>query len=178
MTPRIKLSPGALLLFALALFFDGSGTLSALIPAAAAHELGHILAITACGGTVRCIKMDVFGLSADYSAALDRRGSVICAAAGPLAGAVYALAAFFAGGGFLMTSAVLSLVLTGFNLLPARPLDGGRIVSCLCTAAAARRAAVVCAACVMSTGLAALAVTGHASLLIIGAWLLCCNVRE
>ena len=176
--PRIKLSPGALLLFALALFFDESGALSALIPAAAAHEAGHILAVTACGGNVRCIKTDIFGLTMDYSGVLDRRGSVLCAAAGPLAGAVYALAAFFVGGSFLITSAVLSLALTIFNLLPARPLDGGGIVSVLCTAAASRRAGVISSMCVMLTGLAILSAFGRASLLIIGAWLLCCNIRQ
>ena len=177
MMPRIKISPGALLLFALTLFFDGSGTFSALIPAAAAHEAGHIAAVTACGGSVRCVRLDLFGISMDYTPRLDGRGSIICAAAGPLAGLIYALAAFFAGGDFLITSAALSLVLTFFNLLPALPLDGGRIVSSLCTAGKVRQISLVCALCVMSTGLALLVFFGTASLLIIGAWLLCCNVR-
>ena len=69
--PRIQVSPGALLIFALSLFFDPGGAVSALIPAAAAHELGHIIALRALGARLDGLSMDVFGLRLDYSGRLE-----------------------------------------------------------------------------------------------------------
>ena len=79
---RIHVSPGALLIFALSLFFDPGGAVSALIPAAAAHELGHIAALRALGARLDGLSMDIFGLRLDYSGSLTKRRELVCAAAG------------------------------------------------------------------------------------------------
>ena len=86
------ISAGALLIFALAYFFDGSGLFAALLPAAAAHEAGHIAVLLACGARIRRLRLDIFGLRLDYAGS-PGRGKLLCAvlavALGKMAGSLY-----------------------------------------------------------------------------------------
>jgi len=94
------------------------------------HELGHLAAVWALGGRVEQIRLTGVGV-----VILPRRQRLfsygeecLLALAGP--GASLLLAAV-AGAGDSEGAACLagvSLVLGLFNLLPARPLDGGRIL--------------------------------------------------
>ncbi|MGI5935224.1 MAG: metalloprotease [Oscillospiraceae bacterium] len=129
----ISVSAGFLLLFAALYFFDDTGLLSAFVPAVLAHEAGHALALTLKGVEITGLHFSLSGIRMDYRGRMDMGGELQAAALGPLFGLVYAFAASYAGrkleSEFLLCSAGISLVLTLFNLLPAIPLDGGRILN-------------------------------------------------
>jgi stage IV sporulation protein FB len=174
---RIHVSPGALLIFALSLFFDPGGAVSALIPAAAAHELGHIAALRALGARLDGLSMDIFGLRLDYSGSLTKRRELVCAAAGPGAGLIYAGVCLALGSSFAAASGAMSLLLTGFNLLPALPLDGGRMVLAALGRAAARRASRITSLGLFAAGLGLLFALDEPAALFPGTWLLLCSLR-
>lgn len=130
-----EFSAGFLLLASLLWLLDGSGILSALLPAALVHEFGHALALRCCDAHVTRIRFEICGLRMDYSGILTDVEALLCALAGPLAGLLYALAAAFAGrflgSDYLLCTAGVSLMLSAFNLLPAPMLDGGRSLAAL-----------------------------------------------
>jgi len=129
---RLHVSAGFLLLAGALWLLDSGGVMSALLPAAAVHELGHIAAIAAMGGRIEALWLEASGLRLDYRGVLGRGGEAFAAAAGPAAGLLLALAAAAAGkrwdSDYLKCLAGVSCLLSGFNLLPALPLDGGRIL--------------------------------------------------
>ena len=100
----------------------------------AVHELSHVTALLLLGQRVTGISLDARGLCIGYDGTCSPVGHILAALAGPLGGAVYALAGF-TGVPWLKQSACLSLLLTAFNLLPLMPLDGGRVFSRLCVLA-------------------------------------------
>lgn len=130
---RIHISPGAVLVAALLFFFLDPGTLWALLLPAAAHELGHVLALRLMGMRIRGFRAEMKGLCIDYFGFCGTGGHIFVAAAGPLAGLAYAFAASCAARLFdsdmAALSAGISLLLSAFNMLPVLPLDGGRIFS-------------------------------------------------
>lgn len=172
---KLDVSAGALLIFALAYFFDGSGMLASLLPAAAVHEAGHVAALLLFGARIRRLRLDIFGLRLDYSGRLGRAASLCAALAGPAAGLMYAFPAMRAAGQGLKMSGAISLLLSGFNLLPALPLDGGRALALLCGARTVRTCSHVTALLLMAAGLWALFEYGSLSLLVMGGWLLVYN---
>jgi Zn-dependent protease len=97
------------------------------------HELGHALLARHLGVPVAGIGLHFFGGAAELKGLARRPGDEIAiAAAGPavsfaLAGLGGALAAL-TGAGALRWFAVVNLGLAVFNLLPAFPSDGGRIL--------------------------------------------------
>ena len=173
--PRIEIQPAALLMFALAFFFDADGLLSALVPAVCVHELGHLLALKACGRRILCLRVAITGLELDYAPRLEGLQSILCAAAGPLAGGIYALAACAAGRPFWLVSGAASFLLTAFNLLPILPLDGGRVLSALLPGKAGRRLSFAAAALLLSGGVWMFLSFQSPALLFAGAWLTLCN---
>ena len=128
----ITVSAGFLLLFAALYFFDDTGLLSSFVPAVVAHEAGHALALWLKGVKITGLHFSLSGIRMDYRGRMGLGGELLAAALGPLFGLIYAIAASFAGrklgSEFLLCSAGISLVLTIFNLLPASPLDGGRVL--------------------------------------------------
>lgn len=132
---NFSVSAGGILLFAALFFFDETGVFSAIVPAVAVHEAGHVLAIRLFGGRIYSLKLELTGLLLGYSKSGGAVSELITAAAGPLAGFFFAYAAAFIGESlkseFLFCTAGISAVFSFFNLLPANPLDGGRIVSVL-----------------------------------------------
>ena len=175
MAMKFDVSAGALLLLALAWFFDTDGIFAALVPAVAAHELGHVAALRLSGAQLTRLRLDVFGCQLDYHGDISR-GWMLCAVlAGPAAGFVYGLAALAAGGEYGEITGVVSLLLTAFNLLPILPLDGGRVLSLLAGPAAARVSRAAAAALAVF-GLWALFTHGWLSPLLAGGWLLAVNV--
>lgn len=123
----------------LCLYYRQSAALlpTVLLPVAA-HELSHLLALRLCGFKVEGWSLEPRGLCIRYRDDGNRAGQILCALAGPLGGAVYALLALHAKAPWLRDSGSLSLLLTAFNLLPIRPLDGGRVFSLMCTRALGR----------------------------------------
>lgn len=104
------------------------------------HELGHAIVARQLGVHVTGIELGFLGGAAKM-ANLPRtpRDELMIAAAGPavslmLGGALGGLG--FALGGlsiapFLLWGGVINLVIAGFNLIPALPMDGGRILRAL-----------------------------------------------
>lgn len=169
---RIRLDPLAALAFALAFFLDGEGLIACTVPAALAHELGHLLALRLCKARVHTLRLGLFGAEMLYSGALGTGAALLCAAAGPAAGLAYALAACALGGPFLLRSGAVSLCLSVWNLLPVLPLDGGRILLALAEERAALRVGEVTATLLCLGGLALLFTGGGPVPLAAGIWLL------
>lgn len=97
------------------------------------HELGHALVARKLGVHVAGIELSFFGGAAKMTQ-LPRSANdeIMIAAAGPavslmLGGAGLGLAALFHSQ-FLAMIGWINLVIAGFNLLPALPMDGGRIL--------------------------------------------------
>jgi Zn-dependent protease len=181
---RLELSPGAALAAALLLALLRVEELAALALALLIHELGHLAAILVLRQRLTGFRAQLGGFSLDYAGDASELGHALIAGAGPGAGLLYALAAarlgVALGRDWLCLSAGLSLLLSLLNLLPAPPLDGGRLCACLTRAALGpERAARLCrclaaAAGVLLLGLggAALLRGGGAGLALVGLWLL------
>ena len=179
---KIEFSAGAaLLLGALYFVLDWDG-LGALLLAAAAHEAGHFAALRLTGGRVSGVRADVCGAVIERRGAVSLWGEVFCAAAGPLAGGLYALLVSRLGlalsSELLTVSAGMSLVLSVFNLIPATPLDGGRIAGELLSRRAADALALAASGLVLAAGLVAVARGRGAALLCAGAYLCLQRARE
>jgi Zn-dependent protease len=100
------------------------------------HELGHALVARQLGVHIAGIELGFLGGAAKM-ANLPRtpRHELMIAAAGPavslmLGGAFIGLAAAL-GSPFAATIGWINLVIAGFNLIPALPMDGGRILRAL-----------------------------------------------
>lgn len=136
--PRLEVGPGALLLFALLIYFSAPGEAGAVLLPVLAHELGHLAAMRFYAIPVRRLRLELSGLRIDCAAGADLSEEVALALAGPTAGLLYAAAAEWLGRSLGWEAARLSgsvsLLLSLFNLLPLPPLDGGRIFSALAAA--------------------------------------------
>lgn len=115
-------SPGAGMLLGFLIFSLSWQELTALLAAAAVHELGHLLAM-------KLMYVPVYGLSLTLSGPVIRCGAAqtsmaegITALCGPLAG----MALFLLVRPIWPLCAEMSLALSAMNLLPVLPLDGGR----------------------------------------------------
>ena len=85
------------------------------------HELGHLAALTLCAVPVTGVRLGAFGAVID-AGPMGPAQEVFCALAGPAVN----LFAFWALRRAWPGAAVVSLVLGLCNLLPIRPMDGGR----------------------------------------------------
>ena len=94
--------------------------------AAAVHELGHLTVIRLTGGRVRCIWLHGGGARIE-TAPMEPGLAILCALAGPGAGALTVLA-----WRWFPELAVAGLVQTIFNLIPIYPLDGGQVARNIC----------------------------------------------
>lgn len=117
----------AVLTFLLLLFPNGNASDCFLL--CVLHESGHLAALYFFKSPPLGIKFDFFGMKIETSKKLlSPAREIICAAAGPLINLVAAaLLHFFK----YSDSALLSLGLALFNLLPVSVLDGGRILAVL-----------------------------------------------
>ena len=132
---RLEVSGGLLFWLALLWYWGYDRSLACFLPAAALHELGHILAVWQCGGAVRSLRLSLVGaeLVLDGRERLSYGREAWVAAAGPLANlltGVLAAQIWRSGWGEgLLLFAGASLVLGCFNLLPLEALDGGQLLS-------------------------------------------------
>ena len=123
---KIDFTYGAVILAATMIIGGYSDMIIPLFTAAAIHELGHISAIIIMGGEISMLTVNAGGLKIDYnSTKFTYLQDIICAASGPLMGLIAAKLASLLG--FTVLSGI-SFVISIFNLLPVRPLDGGKIL--------------------------------------------------
>lgn len=121
---EIRISPGFCLLTGWFAAVNGWQLLAAVLGAAAIHEGGHWLALRLLGAKILGLRIGVLGavLETD-SRSLSYGGELIAVLAGPGANLAAALVLTALDQEML---AGAHLVLGAFNLLPVRPLDGGR----------------------------------------------------
>lgn len=132
-------------------YIFGLYTLSVLI-----HESAHYFVAKKCGYKCNCIAISAFGavLYGEFDS-VDNRDGVKIALAGPAANAVCALvfvalwwmfpALYVFSQPFVAANVSLCLI----NLLPAYPLDGGRILHLALSRFGERRARLICRAVTM-----------------------------
>ena len=125
---RVDVSIGAAVLYPILYFLDESGLFSVLLPAVCIHELGHWAAIAALNGSVTAIRLDAAGLCMESAGIGGKYEEAFCALVGPAAGFVLFLIASAFPYQWAHKCAGVSLLLSLFNLLPAVPLDGGRLL--------------------------------------------------
>lgn len=167
---------GAVLLLSLAYFFDDTGLFAACIPAVLAHELGHVAALRYFGARIRKVSIKAYGAKIDYSGILGNRERSVALAAGPAAGAVYCVLAYFLLGSFGKLSAAASAVMTIFNALPIMPLDGGQITAYLLSKEKSRMVSLCFAALLCTAALLLLKMYCAAAPLAVSAALLIMNI--
>lgn len=124
---KIRVSGGFVLLAAWFALVNGWEPLVTVLGAAAVHELGHWLLLRLLGAEVRSFRLGVLGAAMETdSGRLSYGGELAAVLAGPAANLLAALALTALGGSRWPAAVGASLVLCVFNLLPIRPLDGGR----------------------------------------------------
>lgn len=165
-TRRFDIGLDFVLLLALCYLIDTQNLFFLALFAAAMHEMGHVLAIWLCGAYIDRVELRATGANivlAPYPM-LSYWQELFVAAAGPAAGL---LAVWCFGLWQNETCALLagfSLLLSLFNLLPAAPLDGGRMLhACvmqagggawICTAGNIAAACALAALCIAVCALA------------------------
>jgi stage IV sporulation protein FB len=128
MSPRSKnqISPGFCLLVSWFGAVNGWRLLAEVLSAAALHELGHWLALRLLGVRTTRLRLGVFGAVLETDSQRLSYGKELAAVlAGPGTNLLCALA-LTVWGTHMEEAAGAHLVLGTFNLLPVRPLDGGR----------------------------------------------------
>ncbi len=183
--PGLEVTPGFLLLMG-ALFWlaEGVGLLPWGALACLLHELGHVTAARLCGGRVERLVLSAVGaeLTFDYLRPLSYSRDSMVALAGPavnLAAGAFALAMRW------YLPAALSLGVGAFNLLPVRPLDGGRALYDMAAGSLdpdwAERITTAAAGCVVGVlvgmGAVAAAKFANVTLLLTALWLLARTFR-
>ena len=126
---RVRVSGGFWLLAAWFALANGPALLAVILSAAALHEGGHMAALYLLGGRAEGLRVTVFGAELDTDAArLSYPRELAVVLAGP---AVNLLCGLILSALGVWTAAGAHLSLCVFNLLPVRPLDGGRALQLL-----------------------------------------------
>ena len=178
--PRVEATPGFLLLMGILFWLDeGVGLLPWGLLACLLHELGPVAAARLYGGRMERLSLTAVGaeLSFDYLRPLSYGQDSLVALAGPVVNLGFGA---FALGMRWFLPAALSLGIGAFNLLPVRPLDGGRALYDMAAGSLdpdwAERISTAAAGCVVGAlvgmGAVAAARFANVTLLLTALWLL------
>ena len=156
----LSVNPGFLLLAAFLFFAGGWAAVAALFSAILAHELGHLAAMMISGAEVRRVRIGAAGPVIEFAGELTGRQEMGITAAGPLAGAAFAMLCFWMGTPYFCYVGLISMLATAFNLLPVYPMDGGRLAFLLLCGAMPEKTAsgvlrvigTLCGICVALSG--------------------------
>lgn len=118
--PKFRIAPEICVFAAAVLLLLPIRFLAAVVVAVTVHELGHWLALRLSGAEVYKLTVLPGGCIME-TGTLSRGREVICALAGPTAGAFLVLLARW-----MPLTAICAGIHTFYNLLPVYPLDGGR----------------------------------------------------
>ena len=154
---KVMIRPDGVLLLSVLVFFLDWQLLIALLANVWVHEVGHLLMLRRYGVYIRCITLGFSGVcmqcNMDY---LPRGARILCALFGPLLGlcvaCVTSLLGNMIGSWFLLLFAGVGAIISLFNLLPLKPMDGWRIMWIL-NPRYANLCSAVCAVAVMGLGL-------------------------
>ena len=175
---RVRADPGAVLLLGILLYSLPFQELTALLTAAAVHELGHCIALTLCGSVPAGIVFSISGPTLICSEPDATWKMPICALSGPAAGFVFWVCLKT----FWQLCAEMSLLLSVINLLPILPLDGGRVLKAFFQYRASKLETVLSFLLptgIMTFGLYFLYHCGKGiAFLMFGAWLLILSCQE
>lgn len=115
---------------------NGWELLAVVLGAAAIHELGHCLVLKSLGAEIKRLRLSVFGAVLETDSAHLSYGRELAAVlAGPAANLLCVLLLAPLGERWTVFLGA-NLVLCAFNLLPVRPLDGGKALGLLVSWAA------------------------------------------
>ena len=123
---RVRVDGGAWIVLGIGVLILPLRFLLGVLLAATVHELGHLAAMYFLRVTVEGIVIHPFGARIQ-AGPMEPGTEILCALAGPLAGAL----TIFAWKWF-PELALAGLVQTIFNLIPIYPLDGGRVARNIC----------------------------------------------
>ena len=136
----VEINISFLILLGLALLFWGGviGILFVLIASVLLHELGHALVARHLGVEIASIELHFLGGAAKMtSQPKTANDEVLIAAAGPAVsfalGGIGLVLLTFVNWQVFYWFGVINIALGAFNLLPALPMDGGRILRALLT---------------------------------------------
>lgn len=118
--PEISASAGFLIVLTAAVMVVPLPWVLAWLAASAIHELGHILALRACGISWTTMRFCINGMRITTQKPTLKQ-EIVCSLAGPAAGLAVLLFARW-----VPRVAVCAVIQTACNLIPVYPLDGGR----------------------------------------------------
>lgn len=122
----VKISGGFWLLLGWFLLGNGWEMLAVILTAACIHEAGHWAVLRLWGAEVRFVSIGVLGAEMQMlPRGLSYGRELTAVLAGPAANLLCGTSLTACGAPWL-TAAGAHFALAGFNLLPIRPLDGGR----------------------------------------------------
>lgn len=135
---RLELSPGFVAAACFAFYLCPADRFWPFAALCAAHELGHLAALSVFGIRVERVRLGAFG-AVIQTGPMAPGVEAVCAFAGPGVN----LFAFWALRRSLPGAAVISLLLALGNLLPIWPMDGGRVLRALANLMLSLRASIV-----------------------------------